>query len=74
MDLRQSRHGCAEIKRGPKGPRQSEVNTGARASRQRPKGRYFFFSDPDSLTAVEPVAVGAPWAAAGGGARPLSLP
>lgn len=58
MDLRQSRHGCAEIKRGPEGPR-GMVDSGDRPSRQRPIRRYFF-STAVSLT--EPVAVGAPWA------------
>ena len=60
MDLRQSCHGCAEIKRGPEGPREMG-DTGVRPSRQRPIRRYFF-STAVSLTDVDPVAAGAPWA------------
>jgi hypothetical protein len=67
MDLRQSRHGCAEIKRGPEGPRQRACDTGVRGSSQRPEWRYFF-SPVVSLTEVDPVAVGAPWGAAAGAA------
>lgn len=57
MDLLQSRHGCAEIKRGPEGPR-GMVDRGGQPSRQRPIRRYFFSTVVPPAT--EPVAVGAP--------------
>ena len=65
MDLQQSRHGCAKIKRGPKGPRRREVNTGVRSRRQPPRAAYFF-STVVSLTEVDPVETGAPGGAGGG--------
>lgn len=64
MDLLQSRHGCAEIKRGPEGPREM-VDSGDRPSRQRPIRRYFFSTVVPPPT--EPVAVCAPCGGWAGG-------
>lgn len=67
MDLRQSRHGCAKIKRGPEGPRRLCLIAILDGLVNRPGGpkAAYFFSIAVSLTDVEPVETGAP-AAAGG--------
>ncbi len=66
MDLQQSRHGCAEIKRGPKWTREEVWLIPASGRFVNGLSAAYFLSMVVSVTEVEPVATGAPVAGGGG--------
>ena len=66
MDLRQSRHGCAQIKRGPQRTREEDRVLPASGRPVNGLSAAYFLSIVVSVTEVDPVATGAPGGAAGG--------